>query len=135
VIASFVLYTNSGAVSNTAISIITGNIGTNLGAISGFEISTVDGNFYTNSTPVGNPSTSTTPLINDTKTLATFSIYQNGVVIPSSTKILISDASAANISLQAIATITAGQPIEVRWKTASSKLSMGNRTLTAIKVQ
>jgi hypothetical protein len=135
VIASFVLYTNSGAVSNTAISTITGNIGTNLGAISGFEISTVDGNFYTNSTPVGNSSTSTTPLINDTKTLATFSIYQNGVVIPSSTKILISDASAANISLQAIATITAGQLIEVRWKTASSKLSMGNRTLTAIMVQ
>jgi hypothetical protein len=135
VIASFVLYTNSGAVSNTAISTITGNIGTNLGAITGFEISTVDGNFYTNSTPVGNPSTSTTPIINDIKTPATFSIYQNGVLIPSSTKTLISDASAANISLQAIATITAGQPIEVRWKTAGAKLNMGNRTLTAIKVQ
>lgn len=135
VLSSFVLYTNSGAVSNTATSTITGNIGTNLGAITGFEISTVDGNFYNNNTPVGNPTTSTAPAINDTKTPATFSIYQNGVVISSSTKTLISDANAANISLQAIATITAGQPIEVRWKTASSRLTMGNRTLTAVKVQ
>lgn len=135
VLESFVLYTNSGAVSNTATSTITGNIGTNLGTITGFEISTVDGNFYTNTTPVYNNSTTTQTLINDTKTLATFSIYQNGVLIPSATKTLISDASAANISLQAIATITAGQPIEVRWKTASSRLTMGNRTLTVIKVQ
>ena len=135
VLESFVLYTNSGAISNTATSTITGNIGTNLGAITGFEISSVNGNFYTNTTPVSNNSTTTQTVINDTKTLATFSIFQNGVLIPSSTKTLISDASAANISLQAIATITAGQPIEVRWKTASSTLSMGNRTLTAIKVQ
>lgn len=135
VVESFVLFTSSGAISNTADSIITGNIGTNLGAISGFEISTVHGNYYTSTTPVGNGSTSTSTVINDTKTLATFSIYQNGVLIPSSTKALISDASAANISLQTIATITAGQPIEVRWKTASSRLIMGNRTLTAIKVK
>lgn len=135
VIASFVLYTNSGAVSNTAISTITGNIGTNLGVISGFETSAVDGDFYTNDTPVGNPLTSTITVINDIKTLATFSIYQNGVLIPSSTKTLISDASAANISLQAIATVTSGQSIEVRWKTASSRLSMGNRILTVIKVK
>lgn len=135
VLASFALYTNNGAVSNTAISNITGNVGTNSGAISGFEIATVNGNFYTNATPVANSSTSTQTVINDTKTLATFSIYQNGVIIPSSIKILISDASAANISLQAIATIIQGQQIEVRWKTAGAKLSMGNRTLTAIKVQ
>lgn len=135
VVESFVLFTSSGAISNTAESTITGNIGTNLGAITGFEISTVDGNFYTTTTPVANGSTSTSTVINDIKTLATFSIYQNGVLIPSSTKALISDSSAANISLQAIATITAGEPIEVRWKTASSRLIMGNRTLTVIKVQ
>ncbi len=135
VLSSFVLYTNNGAVSNTAISNITGDIGTNVGAITGFEISTIEGNFYTNSSPVTNPSTVTTTVINDTKTPATFSIYQNGILIPSSTKTLISDANAANISLQAIATIITGQPIEVRWKTAAAKLSMGNRTLTAIKIQ
>jgi len=135
VLSSFVFFTNNGAISNTSTSTITGDIGTNLGGITGFETSTVIGNFYTNSTPVADPSTSTAIVINDTKTPATFSIYQNGVLIPSSKITLISDASAANISLQAIATISTGQPIEVRWKTASSKLSMGSRTLTAIKVQ
>jgi hypothetical protein len=136
VIASFVLFTSSGAVSNsvTSASSFKGNIGTNLGVISGFELSTVEGKFYTSATPVI-PSTSTSIVINDLKTPVTFSIYQNGVIIPSATKTLISNASAANISLQAIATVNTGQTIEVRWKTASSKLSMGSRTLTAIKVQ
>lgn len=135
VLSSFVLFTSSGDVSNTADSKINGNIGTNLGTITGFEVATVIGNFYTNTTPVANPSTNTTTVINDTKTPATFSIYQNEILIKSSTKTLISDANAANISLQAIVTITSGQTLEVRWKTESSKLSMGNRTLTAIKVQ
>ena len=136
-LANFGLFTSSGAVSNTAASTITGNIGTNLGAITGFEISTVNGSIYTSSTPIqsSDPITTTTITENNINNLATFSIYQNGVLIPSSIKKLTSNSSAANISLQAIAIITTGQPIEVRWKTASSKLNMGIRTLTAIKVQ
>jgi hypothetical protein len=136
-LANFALFTSLGAVSNTAASTITGNIGTNLGAITGLEISTVIGSIVTNSTPIVSqtPITTTTVAENNASNLATFSIYQNGVLIPSSTKKLISNASSANISLQAIATITAGQPIEVRWKTAGAKLNMGNRTFTAIKVQ
>lgn len=134
VLSSFVFFTGSGAVSNTSTSNITGNIGTNVGTISGFESSTVDGNFYTNNAAVSSTS-STTTVINDSKTPVTFSIYKNGIIIPGSTKTLISNASAANISLQAIVSVTEGQLIEVRWKTASSKLSMGSRTLTAIKVQ
>jgi hypothetical protein len=136
-LANFALFTSLGAVSNTAASTITGNIGSNLGAITGLEISTVVGAIVTNITPIVSqtPITTTTVTENNVSNLATFSIYQNGVLIPSSTKKLTSNASTANISLQAIATITAGQPIEVRWKTAGAKLSMGNRTLTAIKVQ
>lgn len=135
-LANFALFTSLGAVSNTAASTITGNIGTNLGAITGLEISTVVGAIVTNSTPIVSqtPVTTTTITENNISNLATFSIYQNGVLIPSSTKKLISIASAANISLQAIAIIIEGQPIEVRWKTAGAKLNMGNRTLTAIKV-
>ena len=44
--ANFVLFTGSGAVGNTGISHITGDIGTNLGAINNFEIATVIGSFY-----------------------------------------------------------------------------------------
>lgn len=135
VLSSFVFFTSSGAVSNTSTSNITGNIGTNLGTFSGFETTTVIGDFYNNTSPVADPSTVTTTVVNDAKTPVTFSIYKNGIIIPGSTKTLISNASAANISLQAIVSVTEGQLIEVRWKTASSKLSMGSRTLTAIKVQ
>jgi hypothetical protein len=45
--ANFVLFTSSGAVGNTGISTITGDIGTNVGAITGFETSTVAGNMQT----------------------------------------------------------------------------------------
>jgi hypothetical protein len=136
-LANFALFTSLGAVSNTAASTITGNIGSNLGAITGLEISTVNGSIVTNNTPIvsSTPITTTTITENNVNNLATFSIYQNGVLIPSSTKKLISNASTANISLQAIATISAGQPIEVRWKTAGAQLSMGNRTLTVLKLQ
>ena len=136
-LANFALFTSLGAVSNTAASTIIGNIGSNLGAITGLEISTVVGAIVTNSTPIVSqtPITTTTVTENNVSNLATFSIYQNGVLIPSSTKKLISNASTENISLQAIASITAEQPIEVRWKTAGAKLIMGNRTLTVIKVQ
>jgi hypothetical protein len=136
-LSNFALFTSSGAVSNTADSTITGNIGTNLGAITGFEISIVTGSFYTSSSPV----TPTTPIItttvteNNSKVNASFSIYQNGVLIPSSVKRLISTANASNISLQAIATVDGTQPIEVRWKTGTDKITMGNRILTVIKVQ
>jgi hypothetical protein len=136
-LSNFALFTSSGAVSNTADSTITGNIGTNLGAITGFEISIVTGSFYTSSSPV----TPTTPIItttvteNNSKVNASFSIYQNGVLIPSSVKTLISTANASNISLQAIATVDGTQPIEVRWKTGTDRIAMGSRTLTVIKVQ
>lgn len=44
--AGFTLFTSSGAVDNTGISNINGNIGTNLGAVTGFGTSTVTGSIY-----------------------------------------------------------------------------------------
>jgi hypothetical protein len=136
-LSTFALFTSSGAVSNTADSTITGNIGTNLGTVTGLEISVVNGSIYTSSTPVvtSAPVTTTTNNVNNNKINASFSIYQNNVLIPSSLKTLVSTASAANVSLQAIATVDGMQPIEVRWKTGSDKISIGNRILTVIKVQ
>ncbi|MBC7534454.1 MAG: DUF3494 domain-containing protein [Ferruginibacter sp.] len=45
-VASFVLYTSGGAVGNTAISRIKGDIGTNSGAVTGFGTSVVSGNIH-----------------------------------------------------------------------------------------
>jgi hypothetical protein len=137
VLSTFVMFTSVGAITNTAVATITGDIGSNFGAITGFEAVTLNGTIYKPDTPVipSKTVTSITTVDNNNKVLATFGIYQNGVLIPSSTKSLISTANASNISLQSIATVAAGESIEVRWKTGSDKIIMGNRTLTAIKIQ
>ena len=130
VLSTFIFFSGTGAISNVDTSVITGNIGTNLGAISGFGLPNVFKGLILY--PGG---TITTSSPNNTNTLGTFGIYQNGVLIPSSNKILTSNANAANLSLQAIATILPNQAIDVKWNTDSEKIMMGNRTLTLIKVQ
>lgn len=136
VLSTFVMFTSIGAITNTAIATINGDIGSNLGAITGFEAANLNGKIYTPDTAVIplNTVTTITKVDNANKVLSTFGIYQNGVLIPSSTKALISSENASNISLQAIATIAAGEPIEVRWKTDSDTIEIGNRTLTVIKI-
>lgn len=136
-LSNFALFTSLGGVSNTADSVIKGNIGTNLGVVSGLEISTVTGSVYTATTSIIKiePVTTTTYFDNNNKVQAKFGIYQNNILIPSSVKTLVSTANAASISLQAIATILDGQSIEVRWNTGSDKITVGNRILTVIKVQ
>jgi hypothetical protein len=130
VLSTFIYYSSAGAVTNGGSSVITGNIGTNVGAISGYEYPTLFKGSFLNA-----EGTITTLSPNNTNALGTFGIYQNGVLIPSSNKILTSNANAANLSLQAIATILPNQTIDIRWNTDSEKIMMGNRTLTLIKVQ
>ena len=133
-LTDFVLYTASGDIINTALSTITGNIGTSLGTFVGFESATVNGAFVTNTTYTSLTFTTiSTP--NTNNILASFSLYQNGVLIPSSSKILSSEADYGNASLQAISALEANQVIDVRWNTDSEKIGMGNRTLTLIKLQ
>ena len=48
--SGFAIYTASGAVANTAISTINGDIGTNLGAITGFTTAVVNGSFHNGTT-------------------------------------------------------------------------------------
>ena len=134
---SFALFTGGGDISNTAASTITGDIGTDLGGVTGLGTSTHNGKIYLSTTPssVGSSTTTTTIEPNNTPSVASFSIYQNGNLITSSTKSLSCNASVLNLSLQAIATVEANQPIEVRWNTNSEKIALGNRTLTIIKVK
>jgi hypothetical protein len=136
ILSRFVMFTTSGDIINTSTATITGNIGSNFGEATGFETATLDGTIFTPETPI-------TPIVtvstvsqveNNNKVFATFSIYQNGVLIPNSTKSLISLKNSSDISLQAIATVDGTQPIEVRWNTGSDKIIMGNRVLTLIKI-
>lgn len=130
VLSTFIFYSSAGAVTNAGASVITGNIGTNVGDISGYGSPTVFKGSFLNA---GGSITTLSP--NNTNALGTFGIYQNGMLIPSSNKILTSNANSANLSLQAIATILPNQAIDVRWNTDSEIIVMGNRTLTLIKIQ
>jgi hypothetical protein len=51
------------------------------------------------------------------------------VLIPSSSAKVTSEADLEMLSLQAFATLDANQIIDVRWRTGSDKIGMGNRTL------
>ena len=133
-LTDFLLYTASGDITNTSTSTITGNIGTNIGTFAGFESANVNGAFVSNTTYTSS-STTTISTPNTNNILASFSLYQNGVLIPSSSKVLTSEADYGNASLQTISTLDANQVIDVRWNTDSEKIGMGNRTLTLIKVQ
>jgi hypothetical protein len=129
VLSTFVLFTTVGAVGNTGESKITGHVGTNEGAITGFTGvgTTVDGVIF-------DPTTEPYPLGNSI--FSTFSVYQNGVLIANSSRTVITKVNKTDvIALQAIATVTAGQAIDIRWKINLGILSMANRALTLIKLQ
>lgn len=132
-LSTFVMFTCTGAVANTGTSNATGDLGTNVGAISGWgSPSTVTGIIYPagSSSSSGSGSSSSTNAIN---TLASFSIYQNNLLLANSTRT--SSSNNSQISLQAIATVVAGQPIEVRCKIDVGPLTLGNRILTLLNVR
>jgi len=122
ILSTFAMFTSIGAVGNTGSSNITGDTGTNDGAITGFSTATVNGTIY-------DPSTSSGP------SFGIFSIYQNGILVANSSRTRTSSLSTVDLTLQAIATVEAGQSIDVRWRTDTGTLTLGNRRLTLTKVQ
>jgi hypothetical protein len=137
VLSNFAIFTGAGAVTNAAISTIKGNIGTNIGAVSGLEISIVDGTVYTPDSTIvySDPIVTTTTTAPTTPILATFSIYQNGFLVPNSSRTIVSNENITSVCLQAIATVAVGQTIDVRWKIDTGRVALGNRILTLIKVR
>ena len=132
VAARFGMFTSTGAIAGTAISTITGDIGTNsIGPITGLTISMVNGIIFP---PMGSILV-TEEITAPTSGLVGFSIYQNGVLIANSSRIRTSLVNPAEISLQAIATVAAGQSIDIRWKTNTGILTLGNRILTLLNVR
>ena len=120
VLESFVMFTSTGAVSNTEPSMITGDVGTNSGAITGFE--NLNGNVY-------GPGMAPNPVNN---TLLSISLFQNGILIPYSTRT--SDINTSTLSLQAIGTVSGEQAIEVYWSVDTGGVVMGNRILTLLRI-
>lgn len=125
VLTNLVVFTANGAVSNTGSSFIEGDIGSHQGLVSGFGTAEVKGTIYT---------PTSLPIIVDNNVIGTFSIYQNGVLIPNSTRTIKTNVLLDGvITLQTVAAINAGQAIEVRWKTSIGALKVTNRIMTIIR--
>ena len=131
-LSSFALFTSKGeiAAEATTVSTVTGDIGSDDGLISGFIPEPSQ-----NSTLIGNKYGPKTIVTIDKNVLSTFSVFENGVLIPNSNRTRRSRTPTTDITLQAVATVLDGEPIEVRWKTDVSVLKMTNRILTVVKTQ
>jgi hypothetical protein len=126
VLSTFALFTANGAVTNTGTSVINGDIGTNGGGvISGYGLpSIVNGNIY----PAGSQSVG--PVAAD------FAVYSNNILVPNSNRRVYSPTQIFDsvIPLQAVATVLAGQSIDIRSTVEFGTLTVGNRILSLIKV-
>jgi hypothetical protein len=118
VLSLFAMFTSAGAVSDDVTSMITGDVGSALGAIA--ILGTHIGEIY----PAGSASNS--------ETIATYSIYQDGVEIGNSRRTINSLNSV--VSLQTMITVsTIGGVIEVHWKVENGEAILDNRILSLIR--
>ena len=124
-LSTFALFTAAGNVANTGTSTINGDIGTNSGTITGYGLPTVvNGNIYLPGSPAVGP------------VIATFGVYQNGVLVPNSSR-TINSATAIDgevLPLQSVATVLAGQAIDVRSTVTLGTLTVNNRILSLLGV-
>ena len=120
VLNSYAAFSKIGAITNIGTSNITGNIATNDGLVTGFSSATINGNIFLSG-------------INDA--VANFSIYQNGLLIPYSTRSRISSNNLREISLQALSNIATGEAIDIRWNVDFGKVKLQNRIFTIIGVR
>jgi hypothetical protein len=117
-LSTLAMWSSAGAVSDVASSVTTGDVGTGSGVL------TMTGTHIGTEYPAGTTSTQTT---------TTFSIYQNSVEVASASRT--TNVSSAIVSLQAMATVTAGQPIEIMWKIDDGQALLDRRTLTLLQSQ
>ncbi|MEH6772272.1 ice-binding family protein [Maribacter arcticus] len=125
-VSNFVALTTIGAIANTGVSTFNGDIATGAGAITAFDTAIVNGKILL---PDGDVT-----IIKEIDGNATFSLYQNGELIPNSSRIRTTKVNTVDVTLQAIATVAQDESIEVRWSIDKGTLSVNNRILTIIKV-
>jgi hypothetical protein len=122
ILSSFAMFTIIGAVSDTATSITTGDVGTASGALT--RAGTHNGEEYPGGTTLESAVTA-----NNT----TYSIYQNGIEIVNSSRSLFTMNSDL-VSLQAmISSLTDSDVIEIHWKVDEGETLIGNRSLSLIR--
>ena len=121
ILSSFALFSSNGDIGNIGTSNITGDIAAVAGAVTGFQTATVNGTINFSEIMYNS--------------MATFSVYQNGVLIADSVRTRLFKSNTVDISLQAIATVAAGQAIDIRWKIDAGTITLKNRIVTLINVR
>lgn len=120
-LASFILFTSIGNLTNINQGTYLGNIGTDNGVITGYELPTlVFGGIY----PPGSLGPSTTAF--------SVAAYQNGVLIPTSVRNVSSIDAIGDrtVTLQTTAVVGAGEAIDIRSEVTIGSLNIDNRDLT-----
>jgi len=120
---TFALFTSNGQVTNVGVSTINGDIGTNSGTVLGFETAIVNGTIYTAGLSAF---------------IAEYGIYADGVLIPDSARPKRNDGTQGfdqTIAMQTLATVAAGQAIDVRVSVDLGTITTENRILTLIREQ
>jgi hypothetical protein len=125
VLQPFTLFTANGAVANTGPSVINGNIGTNVGLITGYGAPTVvNGTIYPPGSLAPGP------------TSASFAIYKNGVIVPSTLVTITGPSTIVNGTVNTSATIplVIGDVITAQAVAILGTLTVNTRTLTLQQV-
>ena len=119
----FAIYSKVGAISNTGNSKITGNIGydgLNASLVTGFDSAIIYGEIFT---------------AGISSAIANFSLYQNGTLIPFSSRKRVSKCNLGEVNLEAIANVGEGENIDVRWNVDTGIVKLQNRVLTIVSVR
>lgn len=125
-LGSFVVYTSAGAINNTGTTTVyNGDLASHAGDTSSLAAAIVNGKIY----PTG---VSTSVVFSGESlivTYVTFSIYQNGIEVPASSRRVTCDSDLGTVLLQALVTVNKGDSIDVRWKTEGGLLALASRSL------
>jgi hypothetical protein len=120
ILDSFLSFTNLGGITNTALAVITGNLGTGSASVTIFTGSVFNGVSFDVTQPFG-----------DTNV---FSLYKGDVQIPFSDRKRYFNTYVEDVNLMATVTVDGAEEISVRWRTDVGKVILGNRILTVLKI-
>ena len=120
ILENFLCFTVAGTVTNTALAIITGDLGTNFGGVTVYPSSVFNGIAYDDTQQLGNTSV--------------FSLYNGNTQIINSERTKTFNVYTRDVILSAIATVNGSQAISLNWRADIGRVLLTNRILTIVKL-
>jgi len=118
ILDSFLAFTNSGGITNTALAKITGNLGTGSATVVIFLGSVFNGVAFDPTQSLG-----------DTNV---FSLYKGNTQIPFTERSRYYNTYVEDVTLQGTTTVNGTESISVRWRTDIGKVVLANRIFTIV---